>query len=199
MTWLLRGVFLLMVAAGVLLGIGLPKAVERLPGYEIGRFQLFAADKGFLPAEIVLAPPEAPFFFTLSVHMSAPLRAGDDRAAFRLTARDENGARVLDQIFGFPNDPVRESPESGYVYREMAVVDRPLDGRHAIELEVTPRLDPAVADIELSVNAGALDLDPRLQPAGFILLVVGGIGLMLSFRRPADSPPPTRKWGRSGA
>ncbi len=32
MKWGLRVVFMLMLAAGVLFGIGLPKAVERLPG-----------------------------------------------------------------------------------------------------------------------------------------------------------------------
>lgn len=197
MKWVLRIAFLLMLAVGVLLGIGLPKAVERLPGYEIARLTLFAVDEGFKQAEVMLAPPEAPFFLTLAVHADAPLRAGDGHAVFTLTARDEKGDTAFEEIFLLPNDPVREAGV-GAVYREMIVVDQRLDGRHAIELEVTPGLDPAITAIELTVNAGALDLDPRLQPVGFILLVVGGIGLLLSFRRRPE-PPPAPKWGRNGA
>lgn len=195
MKWALRIGFLLMLAAGVLFGIGLPRAVERLPGYEIARLTLFSAEKGFTPAEVMLAPSEVPLFFTLAVLVNAPLRAGEDRAEFALTLRDENGAAAVERVFSFPNDPVREA-DGSTVYREMVVVDRPLDGRYSIDLGVAPRLDPAIASIELTVNAGALDLDPRLQPAGFILLVVGGIGLTLSFRRREDPSPPAPKWGR---
>lgn len=199
MIWLLRAVFLLMLAAGVLLGIGLPKAVERLPGYEIGHWQLFSPGSGFTPAEIIFTPPEMPYFLTLAVRTAAPLRAGEDRARFQLVARDSAGFPALVHTFLLPNDPVRDDASGDYVYREMVVVDRPLDDRHTAELEVTPRLDPAVTAIELTVNAGALDLDPRLQPAGFILLVVGGIGLLLSFRWRGEPPPPAPKWGRRGA
>jgi hypothetical protein len=195
MKWAVRIGFLLMLAAGVLLGIGLPKAVERLPGYEIARLTLYTADKGFAPAEVMLAPSESPLFFTLALHMTAPLRAGEDRAALALSLRDGNGAMAVERVFGFANDPVMEAG-GGTVYREMVVVDRPLDGLHAVAVEVTPRLDPAIARIELTVAAGAIDLDPRLQPAGFILLVVGGIGLTLSFRRREEPPPSAPKWGR---
>lgn len=195
MKWAVRIGFLLMLAAGVLLGIGLPKAVERLPGYEIARLTLFTVGAGFTPAEVMLAPSEAPLFFTLAAHVTAPLRAGEDHAVFALSLRDENGIETLERVFSFANDPVREA-DGSTVYREMAVVDRPLDGRFSIDLEVTPRVDSAIAAIELTVNAGALDLDPRLQPAGFILLIVGGVGLTLSFRRRAEPPPPAPKWGR---
>lgn len=198
MKWGLRVVFMLMLAAGVLFGIGLPKAVERLPGYEIGRLELYSADTGFTPTHVMLAPPEAPFFLTLAARANAPLRAGEDRADVTLTLRGENGETAFEHAFAFPHDPVLEA-DGGVVYREMIVVDRPLDGRHTVEVDVTPRLDPAVTAIELTVNAGAFDLDPRLQPAGFILLVVGGIGLMLSFRRRAETPPPQPRWGRDGA
>lgn len=198
MKWGLRAVFFLMLAAGVLFGIGLPKAVERLPGYEIARLALYSADTGFTAGEVMLAPPEAPFFFTLAARANAPLRAGEDRAAVTLTLRSENGETAFEHAFGFPHDPVLET-DGGVVYREMVVVDRPLDGRHTAAIEVAPRLDPSITAIELTVNAGAFDLDPRLQPAGFILLVVGGIGLMLSFRRREEPPPPAPRWGRDGA
>ncbi|HHZ08927.1 MAG TPA: hypothetical protein GX405_09145 [Rhizobiales bacterium] len=194
MRWAARIVFLLMLAAGVLLGIGLPKAVERLPGYEIARPTLYSADRGFSPAEVMLAPGEAPLFLTLAVFVGAPLRAGEERSTFALTLRDERGATVLDEVFALPNDPVRDESGRGYVYREMLVVDRHLDGRHAVELTIAPRPDPSIAAVELTVSASAIDLDPRLQPAGFILLVVGGIGLMLGFRGRREPPAP--RWGR---
>lgn len=197
MKWAARITFLLMLAAGVLLGIGLPKAVERLPGYEIGRMTLFTAGQGVRPGEVMLAPPEAPLFFTLAVLVEAPLRAGDDRTTFVLTVRNEGGTTVLGEVFALPNDPVRDETGNGYVYREMVVVDRPLDGRHTVELAITPRPDPSIAAVELTVSASAIDLDPRLQPVGFILLVVGGIGLMLGFRR-GGTAPPAPKWGRGG-
>lgn len=197
MKWGLRAVFFLMLAAGVLFGIGLPKAVERLPGYEIARLALYSADTGFTAGEVMLAPPEAPFFFTLAARANAPLRAGEDRAVVTLALRGENGETAFEHAFGFPHDPVLET--DGVVYREMIVVDRPLDGRHTAAIELAPRLDPSITAIELTVNAGAVDLDPRLQPAGFILLVVGGIGLMLSFRRREEPPPPAPRWGRDGA
>jgi len=198
MKWGLRVVFMLMLAAGVLFGIGLPKAVERLPGYEIGRLALYSADTGFTPAQVMLAPPEAPFFLTLAARANAPLRAGDGGDQFREAMDTAILQTAFEHAFAYPHDPVLEA-DGGVVYREMIVVDRPLDGRHTVEVDVTPRLDPAVTAIELTVNAGAFDIDPRLQPAGFILLVVGGIGLILSFRRRAETPPPQPRWGRDGA
>ena len=197
MKWGLRAVFFLLLAAGVLFGIGLPRAVERLPGYEIDRLTLYSAEAGFTPAQVMLAPPEAPFFLTLAVRSNAPLRAGEGRAAFTLTLRGENGETAFEQVFGFPHDPVLET--GGAVYLEMVVLDRPLDGRHTAAVDVKPRLDPSIAAIELAVNAGAFDLDPRLQPAGFILLIVGGIGLVLSFGRRGEPPPPPPRWGRDAA
>lgn len=197
MKWGVRAVFFAMLAVGILFGIGLPKAVERLPGYEIARLTLYSADAGFTPAQVMLAPPEAPFFLTLAARTNAPLRAGEDRAAITLTLHGENGETIFEQAFSFPNDPVLEA-DGGTVYREMVVVDRPLDGRHTAAVDVKPRLDPSVAAIELAVNAGAFDLDPRLQPAGFILLIVGGIGLVLSYGR-REEPPPPPKWGRDAA
>ncbi|MEX0955624.1 MAG: hypothetical protein WDZ83_10470 [Rhizobiaceae bacterium] len=56
-----------------------------------------------------------------------------------------------------------------------------------------------LVSVDLTLNAGAFDLDQRAIPAGFIMMAVGLVGFAASlFRRrrenPNSKPPP--RWGR---
>lgn len=199
MRWVARIVSLLLLAAGVFLAIALPKLALRLPGNDIERMWLYKSDAELASGKADLAPSEAPFFFTLSVRVSGPLPAGDRRTTFTVVVRDMGGAAVLDLAFELPATPARDGTGTGYVYTKTLVVDRPLDGRFKVELTMDPEPDPAIVSVILAISAGAFDLDPRLQPIGFILLVVGGVGLLLGFRPHPEQLKPAARWGRNGA
>ena len=196
---LLRTVLSLLLAAGILLGIGLPRALDRLPGYEIGRWPAYDSASGYMSIEPMFAPPEAPYFFTLAMTTAAPLRSVSQRLVLELAVVASDGTTVLRHAFGFPNAPSRVSPQSElFVYEETVVRTEPLDGPHAIRISAGPQAEPSIRSIELVLNAGAYDLDPWVQPLGFILLVLGGAGLLVSFRRTDEPGEEAVRWGRSG-
>ena len=197
---LLRAGLFLTLLAGILLGIGLPRALDRLPGYEIGRWPAYDSASGYMSIEPMFAPPEAPYFFSLAMTTAAPLRSAPQRLVLELAVVAPDGTTVLDHGFGFPKPPSRVSPQSDlFVYEETVVRAEPLDGPHAIRISAGPQAEPSIRSIELVLNAGAYDFDPRLQPLGFILLILGGAGLLVSFRNNPSAPARTaRQWGRSG-
>ena len=61
-----------------------------------------------------------------------------------------------------------------------------------------------IGSVDIVLATGHGPIDPRLQPAGFALMAIGFVGLVLSFRRggPPGNPnsqPPRPRWGRGGA
>ena len=66
-----------------------------------------------------------------------------------------------------------------------------------IELEVADDVRPSLLSVDLVLGTVAASPDPRMQPAGFIMMAVGVVGFLLTFRRRRENPnskPP--KWGR---
>jgi hypothetical protein len=65
-----------------------------------------------------------------------------------------------------------------------------------------------IARVDLVLQRAAQKADPRAAPIGYVVMAVGAILFLLSFRgggsappaNPNSQPPPPRpRWGRSGA
>lgn len=194
---ILRVLFLLMLLLGVLLGIALPKAVEHVPGYEIGRWQAYDPERGFIPAEAMLAPPDAPIFITVILRTTAPLRSGAARSVLTMTMTNAGEKDLIDRGLSFPGAAVRESPQTDvFVHRETLRHDEILDGKHVFTFEPGEEADLPILSVELVLNAGAYDLDPRMEPAGYLLLALGAIGFLMTLRGGKPKAPPPPRWGR---
>jgi hypothetical protein len=199
----LRILFILLILAGAALGIAYPWAARNLSGYEIGKWRVYDRAGGFAPAEASLSPSDAPVTVSLEVGTSGPV---DPKAGALLTLTIDSPSRT---VLALPLDlrnlqPSVTNPQKGSrVYRVRAGrIGEVESGRYILTVGAGDAPSDPLETVDISLEAGAFDLDPRTTPAGYVLMAIGLIGLIASFgrRRPANpnsSPPPPR-WGRGG-
>jgi hypothetical protein len=196
----MRFFFLVILFAGLALGVVYPMAVRNVSGYEIGTYPLFDAD-GFKWAEVQIAPSEAPVRVRLRMRVAERLVVAGPLPVLRLSA-STGGVVVFDQVVTFAGiEPQPAAELGGFVYEdETATVER-IDGDDAYVFTLGPAVGNEVLPerIDLVLNAGAFDLDPRAVPIGYALVAVGLVGLVAMIRRRRrlnrENPPPPR-WGR---
>lgn len=200
---LLRILFCLMILVGLLLAVVYPWSAATVGPYEIGRHTVYQAGQG-RPAEQVLEAAEAPVSVSVAMEVEREFRPEANRPI--LTVRAATGDRtVLSSAVPFADaPPTKPSPQAREAtYR--AEAGRIEDAAGEV---YTFTVEPAEADgidirrVEIVLRAGAFELDARAQPAGFVLLVLSVIGLVLTLRRLTgrarnkdDKPSPPR-WGR---
>ncbi|MEX0408436.1 hypothetical protein ABGN05_22500 [Aquibium sp. LZ166] len=198
----MRFFFLIILLAGLALGVGYPWAVRNVSGYEIGIFPVFGQGSGFTPAEVALAPSEAPVSVAVEMQTSTPFTTEEGTAVLTITAITD-GRTVLVAPVSFENAASKSaSPQGGIVYRaDVATID-PVDGdeNYVFTVERADVEELPLVRVSLILNAGAFDLDARAVPIGYILILVGLVGFVAMFRRrrilnrkvAAEQP----KWGR---
>ncbi|WP_187970379.1 hypothetical protein [Aquibium microcysteis] len=196
----MRFFFLVVLMAGLALGIGYPLAVRHVPGYEIGVFPLFDGD-GYRRADVSLAPADAPVRVRLVMQVAERLVPSADRPVFRMVVTTGEQP-VFEQSVTFAGVEPQAGAEADFLYEDdLATID-PVNGddRYVFTLEPTAGgggVSPSRVDLIL--NAGAFDLDPRAVPVGYVLIVVGFVGFVAMARRRRklnrQNPPPPR-WGR---
>ncbi|PSM17100.1 MULTISPECIES: hypothetical protein [Nitratireductor] len=200
----MRFFFLIILVAGIALGIGYPWAVDNVSGYEIGRYKVYDRASGFEPAEVALAPSEAPVRVLVDLTAAGEFRPSDRLTVLTVTA-STGGATVFAETVTFLGVPPRpDSPQvAGYVYRDEVGIIDPVNGDARYIFTVGPGDADGIvmARVELVLRAGAFDLDPRAVPAGYILMAVGFVGLVAAFRlrgrkKTAADNGKTRRWGR---
>jgi hypothetical protein len=199
----MRYFFLLVLLAGAALGIAYPLAASNVAGYEIGVWRVFARDTGFTPAEITLAPSDAPVSIVVDLRTDGALTRSEDRPLLLMEATGD-GEPVLSTALDFDQAEARTvNPQTGETaYRveadRLAIVEH---DRYRFTFEPGPSSTERLISADLILHAGAFDLDPRAVPAGYILMAVGLVGFAATlFRRrrenPNSKPPP--RWGRGG-
>jgi hypothetical protein len=136
----MRFFFLIILVAGIALGIGYPWAVDNVSGYEIGRYRVYDRDSGFQTAEVALAPSEAPVRVLVDLTAAGEFRPSDRLAVLTVTA-STGGATVFAETVTFVGVPPRpDSPQvAGYVYRDEAGVIDPVSGDARYVFTVGPR------------------------------------------------------------
>jgi hypothetical protein len=197
---LLRLFLLLMTLVGIGLAFVMPWAVENQERVESGRWRVYDAQAGF--RDVMLDIPETPQqSLVLDISTRGPVPANQTGAITAVTA-SKDGRTLFAQAISLQG--LRErlvAPQaaeviytvplaslggefSGQVYFRFTRGDAELDRVIAMDLiQTTPTFAP----------------DPRLLPIGYMLLVVGFVGLVTSFRSRAPvekTEPPPPRWGR---
>lgn len=197
----MRFFFLIVLLAGLALGIGYPLAVKNVSGYEIGTFGLLDAD-GYRPAEVSIAPSEAPVRVRVAVQVAERFVPSRDSPVFRLTVTS-GGRLVFEQTVTFAGAEPEAAPEGrDLVYEDVVATIDPIDGDDRYVFSIEPTVgggDISPSRVDLILNAGAFDLDPRAVPIGYMLIVIGFVGFVAMVRRRRNlnraNPTPPR-WGR---
>jgi hypothetical protein len=198
---LLRFFLLLLILAGGALGIGYPWAVANLADSGIGKWRVYERDAGFAPAEAALTPSQAPVLLSVELVTRGPLARGDRDPVLTVTA-DTHGKTVIAQTLDFEDvQPSVTNPQTGqqlYTAR-FARIEAVEGGRYVFTFGPGVSAEDQLVSADLVLESGASALDPRAVPAGYVLMALGLVGFIASFRRarrenPNSSPPP--RWGR---
>lgn len=201
----MRIVFLLILVAGLGLGIGYPFAVQNLSGREIGRYPAYDRQGGFKIIDASLSPDDAPVRVLVDMTSIGSLTLTGAQTALTLTA-SLDGRTVLASTLTFAHqEPRPDSPQaSGMSYRDDAGLIDPVEGgRYRFVIGPGDAENIEMRSVELVLRAGGWEIDPRAVPIGYMMMAVGFIGFVLALRRkrtPKEPPaPPAPKWGRDGA
>ncbi len=195
---------LVVLIAGLGLGIAYPWAVREKSGSDLGTLRLQDTAGGFRPVTLTVAADDLPLSLTIDVTAVLPKAPPTSGALFTLTATQPGRtllASAYDGAGAVVRDDTPQTPQQ--IYRiEIGTVDGILPG----EITFTPGPGDAegveLQAIDLIVTGRVRAVDERAQPVGFSLAAIGFILLVLSFRsgsrapaNPNSQPPPPR-WGR---
>lgn len=198
----MRFFFLLILLAGLAVGVVYPWAVHNFSGEEIARERVFDRGRGFSSVAIPLSSDQAPVRVFVDMTSIGAMNLQGDSTVLTLTAT-VNGRTVLADTLTFTSvEPRQDNPQSGgMIYGDEAGVIDPVeagDYRFVVGPGDADRIEMRSADLIL--RAGALGYDARALPIGLVLVAVGFIGFVLTFRRGGDNRPPAEppqpKWGR---
>ncbi|MGB3502148.1 MAG: hypothetical protein WBA44_11015 [Mesorhizobium sp.] len=199
----MRFFFLLVLLAGLALGVGYPWAISNFSGEEIGRLPVYSRAGGFQPVTVRLSPDQAPLRVFVDMNSMGSRTLSGQRTVLTLTAT-ANGRTVLSSSLTFAHqEPRSDNPQTGgMIYRDEAGIIDPVENADYVFV-----VGPGDADgiemrsAELILREGAGFTDARIMPIGYVLIAIGFIGFVLSFagrrrneRTPSGPPPP--KWGR---
>lgn len=193
---LLRIVFFLVAALGVLIGVIYPWAASSQSGEVLGTWRVFDPASGFM--EIETSPPREGEFILARLEIGAAQAAdpgGDTVLAMTVTSGDwtisaqtfslENAARRD----GSPQNPARTyTVDSDPIY--LSGGDEPY--RFAFE---HGRVELPLAFVDMTLIGDLYEIDEAVPPIGWGLMAVGILGFAFTRRR-RDKTPPARKWGR---
>lgn len=196
--WLMRLVFLGILGLGVLLGLLYP-LLDGGKGFEIGRWRVYESATGFRPAELLLPANEQQIL--VRAELSTPNPVGDTGSLSVMTLTVASDGRTelahyfsLDGVQGqqvSPQLPGRAYMlEAGALYRPGEAPYLFTFGPGDAEIEM--------ATVDLILVGGTLEIDEAVPPIGYGFMVIGFVGLALTFRhrRKKPSTPPPQKWGR---
>lgn len=209
----MRKLFFLILLAGAGLAFGYPWYVENLTGFEIGSFPAYRTDTGFTPVSVVLSANEAPVRIFVDMTAMEGFQPDNARTALTLTA-STGGKTVLASTLNYASSSAEtRSPQATEkLFRDRAgdlKIETPGEYRFVVGEGDIETLVPKRVDIVLRANAEVVD--SRAQPAGFVLLGLGLIGIIRSGRRrnadprepatvvPQNKEPEKPKWGRDAA
>lgn len=201
----MRFIFLLLLLAGAVLGVGYPWYVSNFSGAEIGTWRVYDAASGFRSVDVTLAAVDAPLRVLVDMTTLGAPTFDDTKTVLTITVASA-GRTVLADTLTFHNAVRREVSPQGRdtIFRaEAGVIQAVPPGSYTFTVGQgdADGIDMRYVDIVLRSDAALLD--SRAQPLGFALLGVGFLGLIASRRRkrgdppsnPNSQPPPPR-WGR---
>lgn len=201
----MRSFFLLILLAGVALGVGYPWYVNNFSGRELGTHRVYERQTGFRPVQVNLKSSDAPVRVLVDLTAIGSPRFSGDRTVLTLTAAT-GGRTVLADTLTFANSQPRQNtpqvPDRIFRADSEPITDV-TDGAYTFTVGQGDAEDIDMRAVDLTLRAGAGLVDARAQPVGISLMAIGVIGLVLAIRRgrsatgnPNSQPPPGPRWGR---
>ena len=196
----MRGIFLIMILAGLGLGAAYPWYIHNRSGNDIGTFRVFQRSSGFKPVDVILTPDEAPvrvFVDMMPIMQNYPDGA---QSLLHLTATT-SGKTVMDANLNFAAGiaDARGLQRSEKIFRDTAgQLTDIAAGQYHFVLERGGFEGLSLKTVDLVLKGNVEETDPRAIPAGIGLFAIGLFGLIRSRRSspPEDSANPKSKWGR---
>jgi hypothetical protein len=191
---------------GLALGVGYPMLAARLPVAPIGTWPVYVRASGFTPVDTRLTPDQAPVEVYVDLTASGSPEFKADRAVLTLTA-SAAGRTVLAEPLTFEDsvkrDDAPQTPEM--IYRTKAGVIETVDPKESLYTFTAGPGDAEGIELgkaDLVLEKGPHQADPRAQPIGFIVMAIGVVAFLLSFRGGGSTPPnpnskPPPRWGRA--
>ena len=199
----MRFISLILLIAGVALAGAYPWYMNNFSGRELGSMTVFQQPDGFQPVTVRLSSADDPVRVLVDLTSRGPANFSGGIAVLTLTA-SSGGKTVLADTLSFSKSVQREqSPQSTQsVFRgDAGLITSVQNADYSFKIGPGDAEGVNYSKVELVLRANAGSVDSRAQPAGFVLVGLGVVGLILGSRRKRENPnsqPPPPRWGRGG-
>ncbi len=200
----MRVFFLLILLAGIGLGILYPWAATNFSGREIATLPVYDRDAGFSQAEARLASADAPVRVLVDMTALAAPEFAPTRTVLTMTVSGEQGTVLAETMSFAESKPQERNPQLRQkIYRdEVGLLTGIEDGDYTFVVGPGDAEGIDIQSVDIVLRGGAAVLDPRLQPVGYVLSAIGFIGLVLAMRarrrKSGNVAQPGPRWGRGG-
>ncbi|MDX8480376.1 hypothetical protein RFN28_18185 [Mesorhizobium sp. VK24D] len=205
----MRFLSVLVLVAGAAIGVFYPWVMSNFSGHAIGSFRVYEGGR-FRPVTVQLSESDAPVRVLVDLTARAERVASQQRTVLTLTAASGGRTALASTLsFNHTDNPRQVSPQlPDKIFRDEAgVIDKVAPGAYVFTVGPGDADGIDMRAVDLILRAGAGAIDERARPAGYALMGVGFVGLMLSlvFGRGGERPqnpnsqPPAPRWGRNGA
>ncbi|TGQ51705.1 hypothetical protein EN836_22465 [Mesorhizobium sp. M1C.F.Ca.ET.193.01.1.1] len=203
----LLSVLLLIAGAGI--GVLYPWVMSNFSGHEIGTYRVYEGGR-FRPVTVQLKASDAPIRVLVDLTAKAERVASQQRTVLTLTAASGGRTAIASTLsFNHTDNPRQVSPQlPDKMFRDEAgVIEEVSPGPYVLTVGPGDADGIDMRAVDLVLRAGTGSIDERARPAGYALMGIGLVGLILSLvfgrgggrpQNPNSQPPPPR-WGRSGA
>ncbi|WP_192256392.1 hypothetical protein [Mesorhizobium silamurunense] len=206
----MRFLSVLILIAGAAVGVFYPWAMSNFSGHAIGTYRVYEGGR-FRPATVQLAASDAPVRVLVDLTARAEGVASQaQRTVLTLTAASGGRTALASTLsFNHTDNPRQVSPQlPDKIFRDEAgVIEEVMPGPYVFTVGPGDADGIDMRAVDLVLRAGTGSIDERARPAGYALMGVGLVGLMLSLvfgrggsrpQNPNSQPPPPR-WGRGGS
>lgn len=195
---------LILLLAGAALAGAYPWYLNNFSGRDLGSVPIYEQASGFRQVTVRLSPKDDPVRVLVDLTSRGPANFSGNFAVLKLTV-STGGNTVLADTMSFSKSVQRDqSPQlTQSIFRGEAGLITPVENA-----DYTFSVGPGDAGgvnyskVDLLLRANATSVDPRAQPAGFVLVGLGVLGFILGGRRKPRNPneqPPAPRWGRGGS
>ncbi|MDX8501386.1 hypothetical protein RFM99_23610 [Mesorhizobium sp. VK4C] len=199
----------LILIAGAVIGVFYPWAMSNFSGHAIGTYRVYEGGR-FRPATVRLAASDAPVRVLVDLTARAERVASQQRTVLTLTAASGGRTALASTLsFNHTDNPRQVSPQlPDKIFRDEAgVIETITPGPYVFTIGPGDADGIDMRAVDLILRAGTGSIDERARPAGYALMGIGLVGLVLSlvFGRGGKPPqnlnsqPPPPRWGRGGS
>jgi len=198
---LMRRLLLLVLVAGIALGIGYPWVVGNFSGEEVGSWHVYDRSSSYKPVTVTLMAEDAPVRAFVDMQPLQNFIPAEGRTALTSVVTRQ-GKDVLVKTLNYANAKAtnRGSPQGPLVYRDsIGDIDPVQTGDYVFTIGPGDVDGLQVAQVDLVLRKDVMAVDRRAIPAGIALIIVSIFGLIRLRRNREDNSRDTSvplKWGR---